>query len=80
MARLASFGYYVGYRLANTSEPFRYQTVKVPSLPAHRQEAILSHLRKFSAYIITVQAFNEAGAGPKSNPVVAMTDEDGNLY
>lgn len=40
-------------------------------------EFILSDLIKFKRYAITVQAFNEVGNGPSSEPTTAQTMEDG---
>ena len=77
MNQLASYGYYIGLKLANSSSPFRYETLDSSKVILHHPEMILSNLRKFSAYVITVQAFNEAGAGPKSFPAMAKTNEDG---
>ena len=79
MAQLASYGYYIGLKLANVSTPFRYETLEPSRVALHNPETILTNLRKFSSYVITVQAFNEAGAGPKSFPIVARTNEDGKL-
>lgn len=78
-SQLSSYGYYVGYKLANASNPAHYKTLRVGSGTLNRQETTLNGLRKFSFYAITVQAFNKAGAGPKSNQILVHTDEDG-LY
>ncbi|XP_049799922.1 Down syndrome cell adhesion molecule-like protein Dscam2 [Schistocerca nitens] len=67
-------GYYIGYRAANSSEPFHYKTYEV--IPGMELRNILSGLRKFTEYSVLVQAYNRAGAGPRSEEVLAMTDED----
>lgn len=43
-------------------------------------EVILTDLIKFKKYSITVQAFNEVGSGPLSEPITAQTMEDGKVY
>lgn len=40
-------------------------------------EFILADLMKFKRYSILVQAFNEVGNGPLSDPITAQTMEDG---
>jgi len=40
-------------------------------------ELILADLMKFKKYSIVVQAFNEVGDGPLSEPITAQTMEDG---
>lgn len=43
-------------------------------------EFILADLIKFKRYSIVVQAFNEVGNGPLSEPITAQTMEDGNYF
>jgi len=43
-------------------------------------ELILADLIKFKRYSVVVQAFNEVGNGPLSEPTTAQTMEDGILY
>jgi hypothetical protein len=40
-------------------------------------EVRLSGLEKFTKYSIIVQAFNNRGDGPSSDPVIVQTLEDG---
>lgn len=40
-------------------------------------ELLLGSLAKYTRYTIVVQAFNEVGAGPLSEPLIAQTMEDG---
>ncbi|UYV62845.1 Dscam [Cordylochernes scorpioides] len=61
-------GYYVGYRPANSSEPLQYKSVEAPW-------AELRGLEPFTLYSVVVQAFNGAGAGPRADPVTAVTLE-----
>ncbi|XP_071549821.1 cell adhesion molecule Dscam1-like [Panulirus ornatus] len=76
VAHISGVGYYVGYRVANSSEPFRYQNLEASAAALYRPEATLKGLHKFTSYEVTVQAFNSAGAGPSSSPVTAATNED----
>ena len=69
-------GYYVGYRLFNTSDHFLYKTV-----PAHHNfynidySVYLLSLLPFTKYGIILQAFNSAGAGPRSDEILLKTAE-----
>lgn len=40
-------------------------------------EMLLNALSKYTRYTLVVQAFNEVGIGPLSEPVSAQTMEDG---
>ncbi|GLG93666.1 Tyrosine-protein phosphatase Lar [Gryllus bimaculatus] len=58
-------GYYIGYRVSsNSSEPFHYNTLE--SVPGTELRSTLSGLRSFTEYSVLVQAYNRAGAGPRS--------------
>lgn len=70
-------GYYVGYKDANTSEPYQYKTVDIAPSKGMRVTSDLRGLSPYSHYSVVVQAFSLKGAGPRSDPVVAMTMEDG---
>ncbi|XP_069185985.1 cell adhesion molecule Dscam1 isoform X2 [Procambarus clarkii] len=76
MSHRHGLGYYVGYRVANSSEPYRYQNLEPSAAALYRPEATLKSLHKFTSYDVTVQAFNSAGAGPRTAPVTAATEED----
>ncbi|XP_047475797.1 Down syndrome cell adhesion molecule-like protein Dscam2 isoform X2 [Penaeus chinensis] len=76
MAQRASLGYYVGYKVANSSEPFRYQNIDPSPTIVYRPEVTLKSLQKFTSYEVTVQAFNSAGAGPRTSPITSTTEED----
>lgn len=41
------------------------------------EEIILKHLLKYTRYLVIVQAFNQVGEGPFSEPAIAQTLEDG---
>ncbi|EEC01337.1 cell adhesion molecule, putative, partial [Ixodes scapularis] len=72
-------GYYVGYRLDQRGDPYLYKTLQLgsgqegPHIP---EEVLLSPLRKFSPYVVLVQAFNAAGPGPRSDEVSVSTMDD----
>ncbi|GAB6033413.1 Down syndrome cell adhesion molecule-like protein 1 [Chamberlinius hualienensis] len=71
-------GYHVGYRMLNTSENFKFVTVEAGGSRRSSEDLSykLSSLRKFTSYVVTVQAFNRMGKGPASLEVVATTEED----
>lgn len=41
------------------------------------EEMVLKNLLKYTKYLVIVQAFNQVGEGPFSEPVTAQTLEDG---
>ncbi|XP_049845654.1 Down syndrome cell adhesion molecule-like protein Dscam2 [Schistocerca gregaria] len=67
-------GYYIGYKISNSSEPFHYKTFEVT--PGMELRNTLNELQKFTEYSVLVQAYNRAGAGPHSKEVTATTEED----
>ncbi|XP_067127158.1 cell adhesion molecule Dscam1-like isoform X1 [Centruroides vittatus] len=67
-------GYYVGYKVHNSSEPYLYKTLGVTK--NFQTKCKLDNLQKFTKYDILVQAYNMLGAGPRSDKIVAMTMED----
>ncbi|XP_049852755.1 Down syndrome cell adhesion molecule-like protein 1 homolog [Schistocerca gregaria] len=67
-------GYHVGYRESNSSDEFHYKTFEV--IPGTQLQGLLDSLRKFTEYSVHVQAYNGAGAGPRSPAVAAKTGED----
>ncbi|XP_022253768.1 Down syndrome cell adhesion molecule-like protein Dscam2 [Limulus polyphemus] len=69
-------GYYVGYKKTNSSESYQYKTVEAKSKDDIRIECVLQGLEKFNFYTIVIQAFNDKGAGPRSDPVTERTRED----
>lgn len=78
-------GYYIGYRVANTSvQSFVYKPYIINDLVLQQQqqqqdsqrlETIIHDLRRDTAYEITVVAFNSRGSGPTSDFVVCKTIE-----
>ncbi|KAL3225999.1 hypothetical protein MRX96_025279 [Rhipicephalus microplus] len=55
-------GYYVGYRVAASSDPYIYKTLDLGA--EGREECVLSSLSRFTQYSVIVQAYNNKGAGP----------------
>ncbi|XP_059476003.1 cell adhesion molecule Dscam2 isoform X1 [Neocloeon triangulifer] len=69
-------GYNVGVKLASgASNGFNFTSVPVDTEEG-RGTLLVSNLRKFSRYLVVVQAINQEGAGPLSEPVAATTLED----
>lgn len=52
-----------------------------PSLfdPLAEQSAVITGLKKFALYNITVLCFTDPGDGERSNPIEVRTSEDGQL-
>ncbi|XP_076342776.1 cell adhesion molecule Dscam1-like isoform X2 [Tachypleus tridentatus] len=69
-------GYYVGYKKTNSSESYQYKTVEAKSREGGRIKCVLQGLEKFTFYTIVIQAFNDKGAGPRSDPITGRTQED----
>ncbi|KAL1471733.1 hypothetical protein MTO96_039776, partial [Rhipicephalus appendiculatus] len=70
-------GYYVGYKLHNSSDLHLYKTVESRGDGDEAAgECVLNNLRKFTKYSVLVQAYNAVGAGPRSDEVIVYTAED----
>ncbi|XP_077985299.1 cell adhesion molecule DSCAM-like [Glandiceps talaboti] len=67
-------GYYIGYKEFNSSLPYIYSHDNVDT--NNIETYSLKTLKKFTKYSIVVQAFNDIGAGPRSEAKVVMTLED----
>lgn len=65
----------MGYR-----DPFMgsYNFTSVSGDGEEGGEMLLGDLKKYTRYSIVVQAYNEVGSGPLSEPVTTETLEDGN--
>lgn len=71
-------GYYIGYKIINSSSHFVYKTVQpkdVPGTMASSYSLLLQGLQPYTQYVIILQAFNGIGAGPRSDELVARTGE-----
>lgn len=64
-------GYYIGYKVKNSSAPFSLRTVNMSK--HQEQEYFLRHLKRNTEYAITVSAFNSAGSGQQSQVVFRKT-------
>ncbi|XP_013413706.1 Down syndrome cell adhesion molecule homolog, partial [Lingula anatina] len=67
-------GYYVGYKIYNSSTPYIYITRQ--NSQGFTRHYSITNLEKFTKYALHIQAFNSEGAGPKSPDSVVMTLED----
>ena len=66
-------GYYVGYKVFHSeADSFIYKTLEVDS-PDFTESTVLTSLKKFTKYAITVQAFNSKGTGPASEIIEVQT-------
>ncbi|GBM67179.1 Down syndrome cell adhesion molecule [Araneus ventricosus] len=75
-------GYELGYREYDSMEsysmvPYTYR--EAPLGPSVSQEYVLDRLKDDTEYEIVVRAYNRAGKGPTSVPVVGKTKEIGTL-
>lgn len=69
-------GYNIGYKTSTTnSAGYNFSSVSGDSDDA-ANEFMLTGLSKFTRYTIVVQAFNQVGVGPLSEPISSQTLED----
>ncbi|CAG2161662.1 unnamed protein product [Oppiella nova] len=70
-------GFYIGYKALNTNDPFIYKTVQTkPNLDLGSAfSLILQGLRPYTHYSVIVQAYNNVGAGPRSDEMTVRTGE-----
>ncbi|KAL1425981.1 hypothetical protein MTO96_018689 [Rhipicephalus appendiculatus] len=64
-------GYYVGYRAAESIQPYSFKTVE--TVVNGSQEVTLVGLSKSSRYSVIVKAFNAIGSGPPSEALLVRT-------
>lgn len=70
-------GYNVGYKLASSNgNAYNFTSVSGDG-EGGTGELLLSGLQRYARYNIVIQAFNQVGPGPLSEPVSAQTMEDG---
>ncbi|XP_055948883.1 cell adhesion molecule Dscam2-like isoform X4 [Argiope bruennichi] len=73
MRRGSIKGYYLGYKVLRSADTFTYKTLE--SSGDVREEHHLTNLRRFTQYVIRLQAFNKAGSGPHSEEITVQTLE-----
>ncbi|CAN7949614.1 unnamed protein product [Ixodes pacificus] len=64
-------GYYIGYRSAESNQPYSFKTVE--TVTNDTQEVTLVGLTKSSRYSVIVRAYNAIGKGPPSEALVVRT-------
>ncbi|XP_046808500.1 Down syndrome cell adhesion molecule-like protein Dscam2 [Lucilia cuprina] len=69
-------GYNVGYKLASTGNTAYNFTSVSGDGEGGSGELLLTGLQRFARYNVVVQAFNQVGPGPLSEPASAQTMED----
>ncbi|XP_054712597.1 cell adhesion molecule Dscam2-like isoform X2 [Uloborus diversus] len=73
MRRGSIKGYYLGYKIFRSADTYTYKTLE--SSGDVREEHHLTNLRRFTQYVIRLQAFNKAGSGPHSEEISVETLE-----
>ncbi|KAK7578218.1 hypothetical protein V9T40_010423 [Parthenolecanium corni] len=68
-------GYNIGFREESSSSS-SFNITKVVNEGDNYEEMILKNLQKYTRYLVVVQAFNQVGEGPFSEPITAQTLED----
>ncbi|XP_076308605.1 cell adhesion molecule Dscam1-like [Tachypleus tridentatus] len=64
-------GYYLGYKQTDSDHPFQYKRIEKSTGPHHI--TYLTNLKRNTNYTVLVQAFNNVGAGPRSDETYAVT-------
>ncbi|XP_023234039.1 Down syndrome cell adhesion molecule-like protein Dscam2 isoform X1 [Centruroides sculpturatus] len=64
-------GYYVGFKKLNSKDSYIFKTFQVTN--KQKEQYLLSNLQSSTKYEIVVQVFNDKGAGPESEKIVAET-------
>ncbi|KAL3237645.1 hypothetical protein MRX96_048176 [Rhipicephalus microplus] len=70
-------GYYVGYRVHGSTEPYVFKTVTGSSSSPGNPftQCVVKNLQRATAYAVVVQAYNDKGAGPLSDEIMVQTHE-----
>lgn len=75
-------GYYIGYKVASSDEPFQYKNVDAvnedsntldKSVESAYQVSYITNLKRKTSYIIILQAYNSVGPGPRSDEIKIST-------
>lgn len=69
-------GYYVGYKQADSDQPFLFKTIQINN-QNDPFEYILNNLNHVTKYKLIVKAFNQKGSGPSSPEIVLKTRDIG---
>lgn len=73
-------GYNIGYKTSTSSNSNNYNFTSISGDGDEGTgELMLTNLMKYTRYTIVIQAFNQVGSGPQSEPTTAQTLEDGLL-
>lgn len=73
-------GYNIGYKISTAADSNNYNFTSISGDGEDGTgELLLSNLMKYTRYTIVVQAFNQIGSGPLSEPTTAQTLEDGKI-
>ena len=64
-------GYYIGYKIADSDDPYQYKNVDVVSDgdPNKFETSYVTNLKRKTTYSIILQAYNSVGAGPRTDEV-----------
>lgn len=75
-------GYYIGYRIFNTTDHFIYKTVQPQNSDTgdSAYSLIVERLKPYTHYAVILQAFNNVGAGPRSDEIVSKLNFCNILY
>ncbi|XP_070391428.1 cell adhesion molecule Dscam1-like isoform X4 [Dermacentor albipictus] len=65
-------GYYVGYKVKDTTDTYVYKTLELTPANLH-DECHITNLKRNTDYSVVVQAFNTKGAGPPSEEIFVKT-------
>ncbi|KAK8776741.1 hypothetical protein V5799_029914 [Amblyomma americanum] len=75
-------GYYVGYRVHGSTEPYVFKTItgspgasSTGTGGSTLTRCVVDNLQRATAYAVVVQAYNEKGAGPLSDEIMVQTHE-----
>ena len=69
--------YTLEYSISGSPDTAQEISVPVDSSKGGDQQRVVEGLQPYTTYQFRVRAMNEVGAGPFSNPVVIITQEDG---
>ncbi|GBO29738.1 hypothetical protein AVEN_28734-1 [Araneus ventricosus] len=68
-------GYYVGYKISAVQDKLTLKKVEESS--NEHQSTYITGLQPLTEYDIVIRAYNSAGTGPESSPIMGKTLETG---